>query len=257
MSTSSNIMYDLVQVVKDQGEIVESRIGPTREILDLSITFTAGMYYTRPNMNQWIGWTEIAQLLAGTFDKRTFESVAPKSSLELFTSNMAYGPRIYSQWEDVIAELTESPDSRRAVMFVGTPNEAIEDLPCTKTIQFIRRNDQLITLVTMRSWDVYKGLPYDIMMFTALAQVTAKILGLEAGHVSIAAGSAHIYESDIDRIDEDEAKWKSMFMDIPAESLSNVRKQMNELDTWLRNSDSYTTRKEALEKAGVEIQEAE
>lgn len=250
---SDNLMHAVVHTVIQTAPTVESRIGPTKEMVDVSVTFEAGTFYTRPGMNQWIGWTEVAQLIAGSFDWNTFKNVAPKSNLELFTENMAYGPRIKRQWEETITELSINPLSRRAVMFVGDANEALFNRPCTNSIQFLIRDDRLVTLVHMRSWDLFKGLPYDIMMFSALALITASILNVRPGEVTVTAGSAHVYESDYDRIDSTASKWKAKRMQIETFSVWAIRERMAALDRLLRESSTLSERKTALEVAGIEV----
>ena len=186
-------------VVK-HGQTVPSRFGSTIEMPQpLSITFDAGDMVSRRGINYDIGWIELLQLVAGIYEPQAFARVAPNANLELFTSKMAYGPRIRWQMIPVIEALRIEPNTRQAVVFIGHPDDGpTSDLPCTISIQFLRRASHINASVSMRSWDLVKGMAYDVMMFGGLTQVVANCLGLLPGKVTVTAGSAHIYESEIE-----------------------------------------------------------
>jgi thymidylate synthase len=98
------------------------------------------------------------------------------------------------QLDRIVDELGARASSRQAVLYVGRPWETCTDgLPCTSTIQFLRRLDGLHCVVSMRSWDLILGLPYDLMMFGGLQQVVAGCLGESLGDLIVTAGSAHVY----------------------------------------------------------------
>jgi thymidylate synthase len=52
----------------------------------------------------------------------------------------------------------------------------------------------------MRSNDVYRGLPYNIVQFTTLQEVMAGWLGLELGEYNQISNSLHVYERDLERV---------------------------------------------------------
>lgn len=182
------------------GDRVNSRYGTTREILGFQYKYRVGEVPKRNLMNMRIGWLEVCMLMGEFYDLSLFERVAPKADLALFTPQMAYGPRVLGQVETVIETLRTSPDSRQCVLFIGKPADGMtSSQPCTTTIQFFVRNKELKTITTMRSWDAIKGLPYDLMMFGALTQVVAHVLGLTAGESIVNAGSFHVYEADLEK----------------------------------------------------------
>ena len=81
------------------------------------------------------------------------------------TANSAYGSRIFkphpriaggklTQWDYVIQELIEDPDSRRGIIHIRTPEDSIYaklDVPCTLSLQFFIREAELHLIVNMRS----------------------------------------------------------------------------------------------------------
>lgn len=70
------------------------------------------------------------------------------------------------------------------------------DLPCTTTLQFLPRKGKLHMIATMRSNDVFRGLPGDVFAFTFIQEVVARMLGLEVGIYSHFVGSLHLYDDD-------------------------------------------------------------
>jgi len=109
----------------------------------------------------------------------------------------AYGPRLAHQWGYVLDKLREDPDSRQAVAQIWTANPGrSKDVPCTMAAQFLLRGGRLHSIWTMRSSDLWLGLPYDAFSFSRLAASVAGCLGVPQGFVEIAAGSSHLYDVD-------------------------------------------------------------
>lgn len=231
LASSLNDQYtSLVWSTWYNGLEVPSRFGLTHEVLGGSIVMNAGEVPDRARMNLQVGWIELVQLLAGRFDKTAYERRCPKANLDLFTYEMAYGPRIVSYDDNwvyyrdsdmaapaippfsgekteyrnrirrVLVALEHDPLSRQAILYIGRPNETgTSRHSCTTCIQFLIRREAVHAIVTMRSWDLLKGLPYDLMMFGGLTEAVARHFGLQAASVRVVAGSAHVYEEDVKR----------------------------------------------------------
>jgi thymidylate synthase len=108
----------------------------------------------------------------------------------------AYGPRIASQMPWVIEQLNK-PDSRQAVIQIWTPSPSpSKDIPCTLTWQLLARDGVLHAIVTMRSSDVWLGLPYDFFNFSQMTNSLAGELTLAPGSLIFNLGSSHLYERD-------------------------------------------------------------
>lgn len=191
---------DLVDMLDYQGQVVTARGLRTKELLARTLLVSSDLVPTRPGMASALGYMEACQFIAGTFDYDALVRVAPKADHSLFTQQMAYGPRqavgeyILPQLYSVIEELAEDESSRRAVITLPTPDERLHIRPCTSTIQFLVRAGVLETIVSMRSWDVWWGLPYDITMFNVIAHCVASCLGVEPDWTVVFAGSVHLYE---------------------------------------------------------------
>ena len=131
------------------------------------------------------------------------------ATLALFNSKMshysddgvfltgAYGPHIGAQRPHVLETLRADPVSRQAVIEIPRPKGPTKDEPCTLSLQFFLRQDLLHLLVTMRSSDVWLGIPYDVFSFTMLQNEMAGQLGVRRGWLSLNMGSSHLYQRDV------------------------------------------------------------
>lgn len=184
-------------MVKKYGDPVLSRHGDTMELLDTQVESPPGEMLDRENTNYNVGYCEAMALIAGVYDIHALMELAPNAQHVLFTREMAYGPRTTLQVQRIIDKLTEDPWTRQAVLFVGKPEDGATDhQPCTTTMHFVYRRGQLRCAVRMRSNDVIKGTPADLIMFHALNMVMAHCLGWEPGPVTLSATSSHVYSRD-------------------------------------------------------------
>lgn len=191
----------IVKEVLTHGSKVNSRYGPCIELIGGRVEYPSSMLITKKNMNYSLGWMELLQVIDGSFDPEAIKRVAPNANHSLFTEAMAYGPRLKDQMEELIASLKYVPDTRQAVVFIGKSWDHMSpSLPCTLTIQFLVRQGVVHSVVSMRSWDLCRGLPYDWIVFSGLTVAVSRCLGLEAGNVTVHAGSAHIYEDLMDQL---------------------------------------------------------
>ena len=192
--------FGLLEYVANKGDDVVSQYGPTKEMMGLQINAEAGEMIRRDNINYSIGYMEAVQIVAGIYNHQALQVLAPNAALQLFTIQMAYGPRITLQAEKCLAKLLEDPGTRQAIAYIGRPEDGpTGHQPCTTTLQWLLREETLFCQASMRSLDLVKGLPYDLMMFSAMTQVLAHCLGVEAGYTEVTAASAHIYEQDLER----------------------------------------------------------
>jgi len=128
--------------------------------------------------------------------------------------NSNYGWCIYSgengnQYENVLNELRERPNSRRAIMIYTRPHMhydykflGMNDFMCTNTVQYLIRDDKLHALVNMRSNDVVYGYKNDFAWQQYVALQMCDELGIELGDIIWNVGSLHIYERHFHLIKE-------------------------------------------------------
>jgi len=117
-----------------------------------------------------------------------------------------------SQIEQVIETLHLHPDTRQAIVTMWNAGDLVhstlldkKDLPCTLSIQFYRYAEcgieKLGCITTMRSNDIWYGLPYDVFCFTSLQRLIAWELGIIAGDYTHQVGDLHIYDRDSVKVD--------------------------------------------------------
>lgn len=181
--------------VKLNGRDVPSRFGPTRELLGQSFACRAGDILPRKRLNLALGFMELCQVVGGFYDEAGFRVVAPNAKHNLFTEEMAYGPRFADQMDLLLARLGSDPGTRQAVLFAGDKSDEMSDhLPCLVTAQFLNRGGVLDAVLHFRSWDMTRGMPYDCMVFGGLLMLVARCLDVDAGLLYAHAGSMHIYD---------------------------------------------------------------
>ena len=137
------------------------------------------------------------------------ETIAPYSkAIANFSGNGvtfdgAYGPKVVAQLEYVVQTLVNDRDTRQAVMTIWRENPGpSKDIPCTVAVQFLIRDGLLHCVDTMRSSDVWLGVPYDLFNFSMISMYVALRLRevgvhVELGTLTLQAGSQHLYERNL------------------------------------------------------------
>lgn len=117
----------------------------------------------------------------------------------------AYGARIQQnttgtdQFDLALQLLKRDPNTRQCVVSLWSANDLLvlqqhKDIPCTISWQFLLRDEQLHMINTMRSQDVWLGLPYDVFVNTCIQYLFANELGVTMGTYTHQCGSLHLYE---------------------------------------------------------------
>lgn len=110
----------------------------------------------------------------------------------------------FDQWEMVKKLLQSNANSRQAIIHIKEARNLVDnptkDLNCTIALQFLLRNNKLDLIVTMRSNDIWLGLPYDLFNFTCMQIQMAMELGVDIGTYYHNAGSLHIYKEDVNKL---------------------------------------------------------
>jgi hypothetical protein len=90
----------------------------------------------------------------------------------------------------------------------------------------------------MRSWDLWWGLPYDLIMFCGLAQLMGRCLNVPAIDVQVNAGSAHVYEQHWSKAPLAETDYLEFADDVPRDwpSLRQWARKLVIDDSWVSGS---------------------
>lgn len=115
-----------------------------------------------------------------------------------YTLAGAYGPTFQTNLAYAIDRLNNDLYTRQAIVQIWqTPWTETKDVPCTLSIQWLLRDHRINTIVTMRSSDVWLGLPYDFFNFTMLSNCLASLFELPLGWTQLNLGSSHLYDDNL------------------------------------------------------------
>ena len=104
----------------------------------------------------------------------------------------------------ILNEIKNNPDSRRIILSAWEPNQI--DLmalpPCHTMAQFRVINGKLSCQMYQRSVDAPLGLPFNIASYSLLTHMLAQICELDVGDFIHTSGDLHIYQNQLNGIDE-------------------------------------------------------
>jgi thymidylate synthase len=214
--TLDDVMRQLFQCLLSEGIPQEATRGKNLEVIGAGLRLRnprARLSRSETKRKPVSAIAELCWYLSGSDSVEMIAFWVPRYRAEAEDDgrvNGAYGPRLFGQREDaqicrIVEMLSESAGTRRAVIQLFDRKDIAQDVrfkdvPCTSTIQFLSRSDQLHLIVNMRSNDVYRGLPHDVFAFTMLQELVARQLNLELGEYIHLVGSMHLYDSDQDRV---------------------------------------------------------
>lgn len=195
----------------------DSRLGISREmshcVLSLANPRHRWVYSRSPAINPAFAIAEVIWILSGSRESRLlnfWNRQLPQFAGDGDVYHGAYGYRLRShfgkdQLEGAYRTLRHNPSSRQVVLqmwdpVVDAPTEngepANADVPCNVGAFLKIRNGRLDWTQVVRSNDIYRGLPYNLVQFTCLQEVVAGWLGVEMGTYTHMCDSLHLYESD-------------------------------------------------------------
>jgi thymidylate synthase len=114
----------------------------------------------------------------------------------------------FDQLDYVINELKNNPLGRRALMCYWNPPDFDKTAlqPCHYSCQFYvdyKNNEpRLDCHFTMRSTDVFLGLPFNIFSYTVLTYIIALKCDMKPGKLVYTGGDVHIYKNHIEQVKE-------------------------------------------------------
>lgn len=239
-----------------------SRVGDTYEVLHVAIEVEDPRQHwvtsRLPAINPAFGIAEVVWILAGSNDAKVlnywFPQLPKYAGLGPFYSG-AYGYRLrrhfgLDQLERACEVLCTNPNSRQVVLQYwdgrvdlpladGLPRSA--DIPCNTMSLLKVRDDKLHWTQVMRSNDVCRGLPYNLLQFTVLQEVLAGWLGLDLGRYYHWSDSLHAYIQDFHEFSIREL----------ADPLRNVDDLRTDATTGKNIIDEMFRRLEALAQPGL------
>lgn len=212
METVNDMFRYAASALLSRGEHHESRNGGATEVLgvqlvarDLSVLPLVAN--ARRNASSTYAAAELLWYLGRSEELSHVVAYAPQYARFAEDDGTlwgAYGPRMTPRLLEAERELL-TPQSRRVVVAVWEPRDLganKRDVPCTLTLQLLVRRGLLHMVVTMRSEDVWLGLPYDAFCFMTIQRLVAQSMGKGLGSYVHQVGSLHAYDKDLDKLRE-------------------------------------------------------
>tara|TARA_Y100000389_G_scaffold92389_1_gene89096 strand:- start:507 stop:1400 length:894 start_codon:yes stop_codon:yes gene_type:complete len=139
----------------------------------------------------------------------------------------------------VIEELSKPNNSRRAILTGWNPLQLSEMAlpPCHMVYNFYKNSNGLSCLMTMRSSDLFLGLPFNIASTAVLTNIIAKVLHIDIDSIAISIADAHIYEEHITPVKEQLSRKpikRGVILNIKPEAPS-IESSIDEKINWINN----------------------
>jgi len=216
MQTVSDIRAKLIQKYKDHDFVTDKTGVKTIELIGESFVADEDWIIREPNyeyIERELQWYESQSRYVEDIPGDTpaiWRQVADSDG----RINSNYGYLIWSeengnQYNNVLAELSNNPNSRRAVMIYNRPSmhkdycaDGMSDFICTYANTFLIRNGKLISHYLMRSNDCVFGYTADVHWAMHVQKMLAADLGVEAGNLIWTATSLHAYEKHFSHIEK-------------------------------------------------------
>lgn len=102
----------------------------------------------------------------------------------------------------LVEQIRTNPDSRRLVLSAWNVGElgAMKLPPCHLLFQFNVQREKLHCAMTMRSCDVFLGLPFNIASYALLTMMIAQVTDLEPGELVLSLGDTHVYHNHFEQV---------------------------------------------------------
>lgn len=196
-----------------------SRAGSTVEILNAALCLEdprqRWVASREPAMNPAFAIAEVVWILSGSNKAvlpNYFNPVLPKFAGFDTKYHGAYGYRIrnhfgFDQLESAFNALNSNRDTRQVVLQIWDANVDLprekglplsQDIPCNINSMLKVRDGRLEWTQIMRSNDLVRGFPHNVVQFTTLQEILAGWLNVEVGHYNHYSDSLHVYESDLE-----------------------------------------------------------
>lgn len=110
---------------------------------------------------------------------------------------------VFDQLKAVIEEIKLEPNSRRMMVNAWNVHDiAIMALPpCHFNFQFNVVQGRLSCHMSIRSCDLFLGLPFNVASYALLTHMVAQVTGLTVGDLIISFGDAHIYLNHLEQVE--------------------------------------------------------
>lgn len=241
-----------------------SRGGETAEVLHSAISIRdprqRWIASRSPSLNPAFAIAEAIWIAQGRNDSgflNYFNPSLPKFAGDGPTYHGAYGFRLrrhfdVDQLDRASHALSVNPDSRQIALQIwdarvdlpddnGQPRS--KDIPCNVIALLKVRDGRLMWTQVMRSNDLFRGLPHNIVQFTVLQEIIAGWLEIDVGDYNHLSDSLHLYAGDgavSDRLQATSIPKSTDRLNVPKAESDKVLRSISEFCGFVANADSTT-----------------
>jgi thymidylate synthase len=210
-----NDVRDWFKYLKNKNEYVVDKtgckmlevIGATFIADESSIFGTINEDYVKREIEWYKSMSRNVFDIPGGAPKEWIKCATPEGKINSNYGWMINSEENHRQYSNVLNELLQKPDSRRAIMIYTRPSMwheynagGMSDFVCTNAVQYFIRDHKLVSLVQMRSNDVIFGYKNDFFWQNYVHNSLASDLKINIGPIIWHAGSLHVYERHFDLI---------------------------------------------------------
>jgi thymidylate synthase len=216
MYTVQDIRQFFIDELKDEA-FTEDRTGQkTIELIGASFLATEDSIFGKPNLDyidaelDWYlsGSTNVNDIYPDKDAPAAWQYAANKhGEINSNYGHLIFDDKYYRQFDNVVEELFNNPDSRRASMIYTRPSIWVEynengknDFICTNSVTYYIRNNELQSVVQMRSNDVVYGYKNDYAWQRYVMNTLANELNIEPGYMMWQVQNLHVYERHFDLV---------------------------------------------------------
>lgn len=216
-NSANEVWLAAITAILEQGTEQPSRAGRTSELLHVGLQIRdprqRWINSRREALNVGFALAEVIWILGGRNDSaflNYFNRQLPKFAGDDATYYGAYGERLIrrfgvDQLHCAAEALRGNPSTRQVVLSIWDPRLDLPysdgqprapDVPCNLVSMLKARGGYLDWTQVMRSNDVYRGLPHNIVQFTMLQEIVAGWANLRPGTYTHWSDSLHVYLND-------------------------------------------------------------
>lgn len=158
---------------------------------------------------QWTAWSDkrvVLQEDQKLMEAKGYKVIAPLVKADPTEAQFLLMERKINQLEEALTKIITNPSDRRTIVTAWNPGEL--DMmalpPCHIDYRFVAFEHTRIlhVVMTIRSWDLFLGAPFNIASTALILSIMARLAGYEAGTVTIQATNAHIYDNHFEQVRE-------------------------------------------------------
>jgi thymidylate synthase len=179
-----------------------------RSIIHELLWFLSGdtniRYLKENGVSIWDEWADENGDLGPVYGRQWRHFPALEPTAETLKGAPLFRAGSCDQIADLVANIQNSPDSRRLIVSAWNPGELSNMAlpPCHTMWQVRVLNGRMHLQLYQRSADMFLGVPFNIASYALLLQMLAQVTGYIPGDFVHSIGDAHIYSNHMDQVEK-------------------------------------------------------